>query len=265
MDIKNKVFAITGAAQGLGQAMAMELASAGAQLALIDLDAELLADTVALCRQITEQRSDVGPLNIKTYGANVTDEQAVESAFKRIDADFGALHGLINNAGLLRDGLLIKVKDGELKEKMSLSQWQSVIDVNLTGTFLCGREAAALMATKAKGQGDNGVIINIASISKAGNMGQSNYSATKAGVASLVVCWARELGRYGIRVGGIAPGVIETSMTGSMKPEALDRLVQAVPVKRLGAVDEVARSARFIIENAYFSGRVLELDGGLRI
>ncbi|EGG99213.1 3-hydroxyacyl-CoA dehydrogenase [gamma proteobacterium IMCC2047] len=121
------------------------------------------------------------------------------------------------------------------------------------------------MATQAQGGADNGVIINIASISKAGNMGQSNYSASKAGVASLVVTWARDLGRYGIRVGGIARGVIETAMTGGMKPEALERLVEALPIKRLGATAEVARSARFIIENGYFSGRILELDGGLRI
>ncbi|MEZ5525242.1 MAG: SDR family oxidoreductase [Pseudomonadales bacterium] len=259
MDIHNKVIAITGAAQGLGQAMAVELAEAGANLALIDLEAALLDQTLALCEDINPQGG------FKAYGANVCDEAAVESVFKRVDADFGELHGLINNAGLLRDAMLIKVKDGELVEKMSLNQWQAVMDVNLTGTFLCGREAAALMATKAKPGHENGVIINIASISKAGNMGQSNYSATKAGAASLVVTWARELGRHGIRVGGIAPGVIETSMTGSMKPEALDRLVQAVPVKRLGQAQEVAKAARFIFENGYFSGRVLELDGGLRI
>lgn len=263
MEIQNKVIAITGAAQGLGQAMAIELAAAGANLALIDLEADFLSDTVALCRDVSPQSE------IRAYGANVVDEVAVETVFKQIGDDFGALHGLINNAGLLRDGMLIKVKDGELKEKMRLSQWQSVIDVNLTGTFLCGREAAALMATttneQAEGQGDNGVIINIASISKAGNMGQSNYSATKAGAASLVVTWARELGRYGIRVGGVAPGVIETSMTGSMKPDALDRLVQAVPVKRLGQAQEVAQAVKFIFENSYFSGRILELDGGLRI
>lgn len=264
MEIREKVFAITGAAQGLGQAMAMELAAAGAQLALIDLDVQMLTETITYCKDMSEQQG-FGTLSVKAYGANVTDEEAVERVFKSIAGDFGALHGLINNAGLLRDGMLVKVKDGELKEKMSLSQWQSVIDVNLTGTFLCGREAAALMATQAQGGADNGVIINIASISKAGNMGQSNYSASKAGVASLVVTWARELGRYGIRVGGIAPGVIETAMTGGMKPEALERLVEAVPIKRLGATAEVARSARFIIENGYFSGRILELDGGLRI
>lgn len=259
MEIQNKVIAITGAAQGLGQAMAVELARAGASLALIDLEAVLLDETLTLCEDINSKGG------FKAYGANVCDEAAVETVFQRIDSDFGSLHGLVNNAGLLRDGMLIKVKDGELIDKMSLSQWQSVMDVNLTGTFLCGREAAALMARKAQGQGDNGVIINIASISKAGNMGQSNYSATKAGAASLVVTWARELGRYGIRVGGVAPGVIETSMTGSMKPEALDRLVQAVPVKRLGQAQEVAQAVRFIFENSYFSGRVLELDGGLRI
>ena len=249
MDPSQKVAIVTGAGTGIGRASALALLRDGYCVALAGRRVEALDGTTAQAGDAAERAIAVP--------TDVGDPGSVQTLFARTIETFGRLDVLFNNAGTGSPPVLM--------EDLTYDQWKSVVDANLTGTFLCGREAAALMATKAKGQGDNGVIINIASISKAGNMGQSNYSATKAGVASLVVCWARELGRYGIRVGGIARGVIETSMTGSMKPEALDRLVQAVPVKRLGAVDEVARSARFIIENAYFSGRVLELDGGLRI
>jgi 3-oxoacyl-[acyl-carrier protein] reductase len=170
------------------------------------------------------------------------------------------LDGLVNNAGILRDGLLVKVRDGEV-QTMSLAQWQAVIDVNLTGVFLCGREAAAWMVTERSA----GVIINISSISQAGNLGQTNYSAAKAGVSAMTVTWAKELARYGIRVASIAPGFIETEMTGSMKPEALERVKQSVPLNRVGQPDNIAQAVTFILTNDYYSGRILEVDGGLRI
>ena len=160
-------------------------------------------------------------VTVRTYQGNVADEATVEQIFGFIAEDFGAIDGLINNAGILRDGLLLKFKDGEIQSKMSLAQFQSVIDVNLTGVFLCGREAAALMVKT----GRKGVIINMSSVARAGNMGQTNYAASKAGVVAMTVTWARELGRYGIRVGAIAPGVIRTAMTDAMKPEARERLV----------------------------------------
>lgn len=257
MEIKNSVFAITGGGQGLGLAMACDLAASGAKLALIDLSQEKLTEAVALCQhQGGEARA---------YQCDVTDEAAVEATFAQIKTDFGELNGLINNAGLMRDGMLIKVKNGELLEKMSKQQWQSVIDVNMTGTFLCGREAAAIMATQPQTKDKGGVIINISSISRAGNMGQTNYSSTKAGVATMVVSWAGELARHGIRVGGIAPGVIATDMTAQMKPEAIDRMLQAVPLRRLGTQQELAHSARYIIENDFFTGRIIDMDGGLRV
>lgn len=146
-------------------------------------------------------------------------------------------------------------------DKLSLAQWQAVIDVNLTGTFLCGREGAALMAR----HGEGGVIINISSIARAGNVGQSNYAASKAGVAALVVTWARELSRHDIRVMGIAPGVFATEMTAAMKPEAMDRMRQAIPAACLGQASQLADTVRFIFGNDYLSGRMIELDGGLRL
>jgi len=144
---------------------------------------------------------------------------------------------------------------------LSLEQWQQVIDINLTGVFLCGREAATSMIRNDKG----GVIINISSISRAGNVGQSNYAAAKAGVAALTTTWARELARYKIRSAAIAPGVFETEMVASLKPEAHERITSAVPLARTGSVEELAHAVQFIIENDYLSGRIVELDGGLRL
>lgn len=253
MDLAQKVIAITGAGRGLGRAIALSLAEQGAQLALIDVNRRDLAVTEA------ELRSRDGQCAL--FVCNVASEQEVEAAFAAIGAQFGGLHGLINCAGILRDGMLIKVKEGTLVEKMPLAQWQSVIDVNLTGTFLCGREGAELMARTGQG----GVIINISSIARAGNIGQSNYAASKAGVASLVVTWGRELSRYGIRVMGIAPGVFATDMTAAMKPEAMARMQQAIPVGTLGDAGQLAATVNFIFANDYLSGRIIELDGGLRL
>ncbi|OZB10013.1 MAG: 3-oxoacyl-ACP reductase [Marinobacter sp. 34-60-7] len=253
MKLQDSVIAITGGGQGLGRAMAEYLAAKGARLSLIDLVQEKLDDTAAACKRAGGEA--------RTYVCNVAKEEDVEATFKAIIQDFGQLNGLVNNAGILRDGVLVKFKDGKLEKRMELSQWQSVIDVNLTGVFLCGREAATRMIEN----GDQGVIINIASISRAGNMGQSNYSAAKAGVSALVPVWAKELARYGIRCMGIAPGFIETEMTASMKPEALEKMTAGIPLQRLGTPMEIAHSVAYIFENDYFTGRILELDGGLRL
>ncbi|MDT7524770.1 MULTISPECIES: SDR family oxidoreductase [Pseudidiomarina] len=254
MNISASTIVITGGAQGLGRAMAEHFAAAGAKLALIDMNAETLAEACELC-------TAKGAMQAQGYVVNVTDEAAVEQVFEQIVADFGELNVLINNAGILRDGMLVKCKDGEITHKMPLQQFQSVLDVNLTGSFLCGREAAAHMAKA----GNGGVIINISSVARSGNIGQTNYAATKAGVVAMTVTWARELGRFGIRCGAIAPGFIETPMTAQMKPEAIERALSMVPLRRWGQPDEIAHSARYIIENDFFSGRVIEIDGGVRL
>jgi len=248
--ITGNTFVITGGAQGLGKAMAIRLAAAGAKLALVDVNQD------ALDSAVNEIAGDV-----RAYLANVTDEQQVDDLFSSIESDLGPVAGLVNNAGILRDGLLLKVKDGKVTERLSLEQWQSVIDVNLTGVFLCGRAAAGKMIES----GTKGAVINISSISRAGNAGQSNYAAAKAGVAALTVTWARELARYGIRCAGIAPGVFETEMVASMKPEAYDRIVGGIPLARTGQLDELAGTVEYIFVNDYFSGRIIELDGGLRL
>ena len=251
MKLKDKTIVITGGGQGLGRAMAVNLAQQGAKIALIDLNEELLKETASLVEKAGSAA--------KYYLSNVTNEEDVEKTFSQINQDFNGIDGLINNAGILRDGMFVKAKDGVVSKKMSLDQFQSVIDVNLSGVFLCGREAAVHMIESGK----KGVIINMSSIARGGNMGQTNYAASKAGVVAMTVTWARELGRHGIRVGAIAPGVIRTAMTDAMKPEMRDRLEKMKPVGRLGEADEIAHTVKYIFENEFFTGRVVEIDGGL--
>ena len=254
MQIKNNNFVITGAAQGLGAAISDTLARQGAKLALLDVNAEGLDQVASDCKQ-------AGASECHAFTCDVADESSVQRSFASIEEHLGPVAGVVNNAGILRDGMLVKVKDDEIVDRMSLQQWQQVIDINLTGVFLCGREAATSMIRGGAG----GVIINISSISRAGNIGQSNYAAAKAGVTALTTTWARELARYKIRSAAIAPGVFETEMVASMKPEAHQRITSAVPLERTGAVGELAHAVRFIIENDYYNGRILELDGGLRL
>jgi 3-oxoacyl-[acyl-carrier protein] reductase len=253
MQIKDKTIVITGAARGIGRALAVRFAGQGANIALLDLDA---ADLEPAARQCTA-------LGVRAlaYTVDVSSETQVSDAFDQVVRDFGALDVIVNNAGIVKDALLVKVKDGEIVGKMTLQQWQAVIDVNLTGVFLCAREAAVRMIKLAKG----GVIVNISSISRHGNAGQTNYTAAKSGVASMTVVWAKELARYGIRVGCVAPGFTHTDILASMKPEVLEKVIAPVPLKRLGEPDEIAHATQFIIENDFFTGRCVELDGGLRL
>ncbi|XOV77732.1 MAG: SDR family oxidoreductase [Aestuariibacter sp.] len=253
MNLQDKVIAITGAAQGLGRAMADCLADAGAHIALLDMQEDAL-------NQAAIELAEKG-ITAKAYSLNVTDEEQVESTFAQIAADFGQINGLINSAGIMRDGMFLKVQDGKVVKKMSKSQFQSVLDVNVTGTFLCAREAAAQMVET----GSQGVIINLSSVSRGGNMGQSNYSASKAAVATMTVTWAKELARFGIRAACIAPGLVNTAMAAQMRPEMQEKFLSSVPLRRLAEVEELGHAARFIFENDYFTGRVLELDGGTRV
>jgi len=253
MNIEQSIFAITGASGGLGAAMAKNLAGKKARLALIDLDADRLQEVAA----------DLGlpPEDCLTVPCNVGDESQVDEAFAAIAAHFGGIDVLINNAGITRDALMLKFKDGQRVSRMSLDQWNAVINVNLTGVFLCTRAAAEQMIIGGKG----GLVINISSISRAGNMGQSNYSATKAGVAAMAVTWAKEFARYGIRANSISPGFIGTEMVRAMKPEALAKLQAMIPAGRVGEPNEIAHAVEFLVENDYVNGRNIEVDGALRL
>lgn len=253
MQIKNNVIAITGAAQGLGKTIASRLARLGAQLALLDVDEEKLESVKAELSTMTKA--------CEYFVCDVTSEQQVIDSFQRVFTHFGQIDGLVNNAGIIRDQFLTKVnRQGEI-ESHSLSNWQSVIDVNLTGVFLCAREASKHMLHRK----DDAAIINISSISRAGNIGQSNYSASKSGVAALTVTWAKELSKNGIRVAAIAPGFIETEMTASIKPALIEHIKSSIPLNRMGQPSEIAHGVQFILENEYYNGRCLEIDGGLRI
>jgi len=253
VEVQGKTVLITGAGRGIGRAIALFLAKRGANLALLDMTGAEVQETAALCIQ--------EGVTARHYVANAAEEPAVIASMDQVVSDFGTLDGLVNNAGIVRDSLLIKVKDNEIVGKMTLAQWQAVIDVNLTAVFLCAREAAERMIRLKRG----GVIINISSISRAGNVGQTNYTAAKAGVAAMTVTWAKELARYQIRVGAVAPGFIHTPMVASMKPEALAKVTAPVPLQRLGQPEEIAQAVGFILANDFFTGRCLDVDGGLRL
>jgi len=253
MKIERAIIAITGAGGGLGAAMAARLAKMGARLALIDFQPDSLEQ---LKTELALPEEDC-----QAYICDVSNEAQVDKVFEDIRQQFGGLDVLINNAGITRDALMLKFKDGERQSRMSLEAWNAVINVNLTGVFLCGRAAVEQMVVA----GSGGLIVNISSISAAGNMGQSNYSAAKAGVAALAVTWAKEFARYGIRVNAVSPGFIGTEMVRAMKPEALAKLQAMIPAGRIGEPDEIAHTIQYLIENDFVNGRNIEIDGGMRL
>ncbi len=256
MEIKGRTVVITGSGSGLGKAMALGFAKKGANIVVTDIN-EAAIDSV---------RKEAESFGVKTIGvqANVSKEEDAVRLMEEAVKQFGSLDVAILNAGILRDGLLIRVdkETGKVKGKMGLDQWQSVIDVNLTGVFLTAREAAVQMINSGKG----GVIIPISSVAMHGNAGQSNYSAAKAGVASMTKLWAQELKNYKIRVAGIAPGFIATEMVlKDMKQEALEKWKSLIPIGRLGEPSEISASAEFIVENDLVNGVILEISGGIKI
>lgn len=237
-------FAVTGAASGLGRAAAMYLVANGGKVAAIDIDGAGL--------ELLKRESNGA---IHTYVVDLTKEEEVVEQVKQANADLGNLNGLINYAGIFRDGLLVRPGGG----RMPLLQWKKVIDVDLTGMFLIVREVAGAMIASATKEG---VIILISSISRHGNVGQGNYSAAKAAVVADARVWALELAQYGIRVGAISPGMFETPILDAIEPALLKDYVSRIPLGRLGRPDELSHGLRFIIECGYFTGECLEINGG---
>lgn len=252
MEITGARVLVTGGARGLGRVFALDLAAAGARVGACDLDAAGL-DGLA---EEAEKRG----ASVWTQAADVSDETSVEALFAGFIEEMGGIDAVVNNAGLNRDGLLIK-KAGDDLVRLPLSSWQKVIDVDLTGVFLCAREAAYHLIK----QGEGGAIVNISSLSWMGNVGQTNYSAAKAGVVAMTRTWGMELARYGIRAVAIAPGITATEMAEAMPQEARDRLTDAVPLRRMAEPAEVSLAVRFALENDYLNGRVIPVDGGLRL
>ncbi len=237
---------VTGAGRGMGAHFARRLAEAGAQVAAGDVDEAALAEL---------------PATIHKKRLDVASESDCGDFVAFAKEKMGGLNGLVNNAGILRDGLLVKKdkKTGEVK-KLSLADWNAVIGVNLTGATLMVRETVASMVTS---ESRPGVIVNISSISRHGNRGQSNYVASKAALAANTVTWAREFAPFGIRVAGIAPGMIETPMTQGMNQAARDALVTHIPAGRIGVPEDIWLAVKFCLECDYVTARTYDVDGGL--
>jgi 3-oxoacyl-[acyl-carrier protein] reductase len=237
---------VTGGAQGMGAHFARRLHEAGAQVAAGDVAEAKLAEL---------------PAGIHRRRLDVADEKDIQAFVAWAAGAMGGLNGLVNNAGILRDALLVK-KDrttGEVKT-MSTADWNAVIAVNLTGATLMVREVVARMARDGS---KPGVIVNMSSVARKGNRGQSNYVSAKAALAANTMTWAREFAPLGIRVGAVAPGMIETPMTQGMNPKARDALVAMVPVGRIGVPEDIWQAVKFVFECDYFSGRTVEVDGGV--
>lgn len=249
MRLSEVVALVTGGARGMGRCFVEELKANGARVAFCDRDADAVAETASR-------------LGVPGFVADVSSEADVQNFYDVASQLLGTPNVLVNNAGITRDGLFLKLhpESGE-PVMMDLGRWQQVLDVNLTGPFLCTRAFVA-GAVRAKAPA---VVVNMSSISRAGNAGQLNYSAAKAGLVADTVVWAKELARYNVRVGAVAPGFIRTPMVESMKPEALQKIAAGIPLKRLGEPTEIWAAVRFIVECEYFTGRVVEVDGGLVI
>lgn len=241
---------VTGGARGMGRTFVEQLRASGARVAFCDWDADGVQATAA-------------ELGVPGFACDVSDEAAVEATVQAAWEALGGLNVLVNNAGITRDGLFLRQdKETGKVSTMSLAQWNAVLGVNLTGPFLCAR---AFSARCVEAGVKPAVVVNLSSISRSGNAGQANYSAAKAGLVADTVVWAKELSRYGIRVGAVAPGFIRTPMVEAMKPEARAAVEAKIPLRRLGEPTEIWQAIRFIVECEYFTGRVVEVDGGLVI
>lgn len=237
---------VTGGASGMGACFAKHLHAAGARVAVGDINEGLLAEL---------------PQGIARRKLDVSKEDDVVSFVGWADEILGGVNALVNNAGIIRDGLLVK-KDKETGavKRFSTDEWNAVIGVNLTGATFMVREVVARMVEKGT---QPGVIVNMSSISRHGNRGQSNYVAAKAALAANTLTWAREFAQFGIRVTAIAPGMVETPMTRGMHQKARDAVVAQIPVGRIGTPDDLWVAVRFALECDYFNARTIDVDGGL--
>ena len=253
MQLASLKIIVTGAAQGMGAHFVRRLAEAGAQVAAGDVKDDLLAEVAASTKDL--------PGKVHVRKLDVSSEADVGSFVDWASEQMGGLNGLINNAGILRDGLLVK-KDrttGAIT-KMTKDQWDAVLGVNLTGaTFMVRDTVAKMVATDQK----PGVVVNMSSIARHGNRGQSNYVSAKAALASNTVTWAREFAPFGVRVAAVAPGMIETPMTQGMNQKARDALVAAIPVGRIGVPEDIWLAVKFAIECDYYNGHVIDVHGGM--
>jgi 3-oxoacyl-[acyl-carrier protein] reductase len=241
--LQDKIVIVTGAAAGIGAATARRFAQEGCRVA---------------CWDVRDGEPPPGGMFQKV---DVTSTDSVKAAVEEVVAQWGGVYVLVNNAGILRDGQLVKYKAGEFAGMMSDDQFDAVISVNLKGVFVCTRAVAPRMV-----KGGGGVVLNASSVvGLYGNFGQTNYVATKAGVIGMTRVWARELGKYNIRVNAVAPGFIATDMTKGMPEKVLQAMVDHTPVGRLGQPGDIANAYVWLASDAasFVSGTVLSVDGGV--
>lgn len=243
MKLKDKVALITGGANGIGKVTALKFLQEGAKVAISDVNEEAGVEAV-------EELQNHG--EIKFYRSDVSNEYEVRTMVEEIIIDFGRIDILVNNAGITMDGFLTK---------METEAWEKVIDVNLTGVYQCTK--AVVPSMMARG---SGVILNASSVVGVyGNIGQTNYAATKAGVIGMTKSWAKEFGPKGIRVNAVAPGFIVTDMTAKVPEKILDMMKEKTPLKRLGNPEDIASAYLYLAsdEANYVNGTILNVDGGL--
>jgi 3-oxoacyl-[acyl-carrier protein] reductase len=255
MKLSDLKIIVTGAAQGMGAHFTRRLAEAGAQVAAGDVREDLLGELAAGAAGL--------PGKVHVRKLDVSSEADIGGFVDWAHDAMGGLNGLINNAGILRDGLLVKKdKTTGAVVKLTAEQWNAVIGVNLSGASFMVRDVVAKMvATEQR----PGVVVNMSSVARHGNRGQSNYVAAKAALAANTVTWSREFAPFGVRVGAIAPGMIETPMTQGMNQKARDTLVANIPVGRIGLPEDIWLAVRFVLECDYFNGRTIDVDGGLNM
>lgn len=249
--LKNKVVVVTGGAAGIGKATALAFAAEGCRVAVWDVKGEEAA--------LVGELKAAGAPDATFTRLSVADAALVQAATGKVIEAFSQIDVLINNAGILRDGMFVKVKEGQVSV-MSDEQFDQVIDVNLRGVFVCARAVAPHMIAR-----KSGVIVSASSVvGLYGNFGQTNYVATKAGVIGMTKVWAREMGKHGIRVNAIAPGFIETEMVRQMPEKALASMVQHTPLGRMGRVEDVAHAYVFLAsdQGSFITGHCLSVDGG---
>jgi len=246
MRLKEKVCVVTGAAAGIGKAIAIKMTSEGAKVALCDVDETGLRETAAELRELGRE--------VEFFKVDVRRRAEVESMIAAVVAAWGRVDCLVANAGIIQDCQFPSMTD---------EQWDRVIGVNLTGVFLCGQAAAKVMIAQKSGC----ILVTSSVVGLYGNFGHTNYAATKAGVIGMVKTWSKELGRHGIRAVAVCPGLIETAILSTIPEKVLEAMKEKVPLRRAGTVEEVANVFAFLAsdEASYVSGVAIEVAGGLLI
>ena len=250
MRLKDKVCLITGGAAGIGKATALKFAAEGAEVIICDVNEEVGQATAA----------ELGPA-AAFYKVNVADRTAVQIWVDAVVEKYGRIDVLVNNAGIVRDNQLVRFKDGQLVKQMPEADFDLVIAINLKGVFNCTQAVAPVMIRQG-----GGAILNASSVvGLDGNFGQTNYVATKAGVIGMTKVWARELGKFGVRVNAVAPGFTATEILSAMPEKVIEGMVARTPLGRMGQPADIANAYCFLAsdEASFISGAVLRVDGGL--